>query len=112
MATQSVELEEAITNYFVAQYNEMHQKEIAEEEVKSKLALKQPLPEAQADKIEQVQTVASKESASAAPEEEKKAEDGANEAEVDKAAPAQPENNQAEGGANNNDNNAREENKI
>ena len=52
MATQSIELEEAITNYFMAQYNEMHQKEIAEEEVKSKLAQKQPLPEAQADKIE------------------------------------------------------------
>ena len=76
MATQSTELEEAITNYFVAQYNEMHQKEIAEqeakaEELKSKLAQKQPLPEAQADKIEQ-----DKESASAAvaPEEEKKAE--------------------------------------
>lgn len=110
MATQSVELEEAITNYFMAQYNEMHQKEIAEEEVKSKLAQKQPLPEAQADKIEQVETIVEKEPASAAPEEEKKAEDGANVAEVDKAAPGQSENNQDEGGVNND--NVREENKI
>ena len=77
MATQSTELEQAFTNYFIAQYTEMHQKEISEEEAKSKLAQKQPISEAQADKIEQVQQAVVKESSDAAavPEEEKKAED-------------------------------------
>ena len=78
MATQSAELEQAFTNYFIAQYTEMHQKEISEEEAKSKLAQKQPISEAQADKIEQVQQAVVKEQSDAAAihEEEKKAEDG------------------------------------
>ena len=31
MASQSTELNEAISKYFIAQYNEMHQKEVIEE---------------------------------------------------------------------------------
>ena len=48
MASKSQELEEAISNYFIAQYTDLHQKEVSEEEAKVKAAREK---EAKADAV-------------------------------------------------------------